>query len=267
MPTDAVQSIEQFRQGLEAAAKDFNLMGMLAGNGPLVGMLPGVPSLAIFQSTGPVTEIAGPLLIFGLFVVLGLLSMFLGCVYLGLIAQQVRDGRIDLLRLGRSVWRYWLSALAFLVLVIATVLIFAIPAGLLIGFAFLMSPAIGLVLSGLVTIVLQLVVMLMILYFFFISDAIVLSEVGPFRALRYSIQVVGKNFWSALMLIVLMFVISIGTTEIWRYISQEPWGPVAGIIGNAYIVSGLTAGRMLFYRNKLASIEESNKLLSGTGNR
>lgn len=255
---DAQQGFEQLRQALEGIASEFNLFSVLAGNGPLLGMLPGVPSLAILKAAGQVTEVTHPLLILMLFVAFALLSVFLGCVYLGLVAQQVRDGKIDLLRLARSVWRYWLSAVAFAALMLGLAVFAGVPAGLFVTAGFFISPAVGLVLSSLVSVLLQLSAMLMILYFFFIGDAIVVSEVGPFRAVANSVRIVMRNFGSAMLLILLIFVISFGTLEIWRYLIREPWGSIAGIVGNAYILSGLTAARMLFYRNKLATITQGS---------
>lgn len=251
------QQAEQLRQSLEIIANHFNLLTLLAGSGPLLAMLPGVPSLGLVESGGPVTEIAQPVLVFLGFVGLFLLGVLLGCFYLALIAQQVRDGKTDLARLVTRVWRYWLKFIAFVALLFGLSILLGIPAGLLITAISMIMPVAGSGLIILLGLCVELAAVMMVLYLFFLADAIVLSEVGLFKAMRNSLAVVMRNFWSVMVLIGLVFIISYGTEMIWQYLLAEPWGAVAGIVGNAYIASGLIAARMLFYKNKLAAIEKA----------
>lgn len=257
--SEAMQGLERMRQGLEAMADQFNLFGVMAGSGPVLGMLPGVPALALAQPVGPTTVLAQPVTIVALVVTIALFGLLLGCVYLGLIAQQVRDGQIDVKRLVRRIWRYWLSSVGFGILAIGAGIVVGVPAGLLVSIASILSPGVGLILSGLIILSAQAIAVLMILYFFFIADAIVLSEAGPLRAVANSLRVVARNFGQTVLLIVLIFVISIGTQEIWRYLSDDSWGALVGIVANGYIVSGLTAARMLFYRNRLVTTERASE--------
>ncbi len=263
--SDLFAEMDQMKQAIEASLSQFNLFSILVGGGPIGGMLPAIPTLNLVASSGPIVEVVSTLAIFGLFVLLGLAGLFLGCIYLGLVAQQVRDGKVDFARLMRRVWRYWLSVLGFVAMVIGFAFVTGVPTGLLISGAFMASPSVGMVLSTLVAVAMQMAAMLMIMYLFFLADAIIISEVGPFRALLNSVRVVVRNFWSALALIGLIILISLGTQEIWRYLSAESWGAIAGIAGNAYIASGLTAARMLYYRDRYAMLEGAVAPVSGGG--
>jgi hypothetical protein len=69
--------------------------------------------------------------------------------------------------------------------------------------------------------------------------------------------VVAKNFWSAIGLISLTLLILTGTQIIWTSISFSSWGVMAGVVGNAYVASGLAAASMLFYRSRLAGLEDN----------
>ncbi|MBI2954999.1 MAG: hypothetical protein HYY30_11835 [Chloroflexi bacterium] len=263
---DAAASIEQLQQTLEAGIGQVNLVRMLGSGGVLAGLVPSVPSLPSLPSLGVATEVTQPLWIAASSVGLGLLGLLLGCVYFGLVAQQIRDGHVSPAKLGRNIWRYWLSALGFIGLLIGLVLFAGLPTGLFLSAAFFVSPTAGLILSSLVALVLQLGAIMILLYLFFVADAIVISEAGPFRAVALSAKVVARNFWAAMGLVLLVLVISIGTQEIWRYLAAEPWGPLAGIAGNGYIASGLTAARMTFYKTRVANIQEGKPAGVGRGN-
>ena len=90
------------------------------------------------------------------------------------------------------------------------------------------------------------------LYLFFAPEAIFISRVGPIQAIRRSVAVVHAGVWSALTLAILVTVILIGMGQLWISLAgQASWGLALGIVGNAYIASGLVAASMLFYRERM----------------
>ncbi|HUX87106.1 MAG TPA: hypothetical protein VMW65_08895, partial [Chloroflexota bacterium] len=100
----------------------------------------------------------------------------------------------------------------------------------------------------------QIIAILLVVYLFFLVDAIVVSQAGPIRATLSSARVVANNFWPSVGFIVLIYVISLGTQVIWTSLSQSPAGTLVAIAGNAYIASGLTAASMLFYQSRVAKL-------------
>jgi hypothetical protein len=93
------------------------------------------------------------------------------------------------------------------------------------------------------------------LYLFFAPDAIFVSRVGPIQAIRRSVAVVHSGVWSALTLAILITVILIGMSQVWIALAgQASWGLALGIVGNAYIASGLVAASMLFYRERMETL-------------
>lgn len=189
---------------------------------------------------------------------LGLAGILLGTWYLGIIAQQVRgrdlDGGEMLARLAPN----WINAasllfggmifcsLAMLPILIVLSLLALISQSLWIGAVLLTGAA------------MQVGIMAAFIYLFFTVDAIVVSGVGPIRAVRNSIAVVNNSFWAAVGLIVASYIILAGTQVIWALLIRQSLGPMPGILGNAYIVSGLTAASMVFYRDRLALVERKN---------
>lgn len=253
---ERVQSFEQLRQGLEAAAEHFNLLSLLVTN---IAVVPSIGFTSQEVAEWVIT-ISQPATIIAVAIVLELVGVLLGVLYLGLLAQQVRDGRIDPLRLARSVWRYWLSIVGFLLIVLGAALFVGVPAGLFAGVMFVISAGLGAGLMAVFATLLNVGLMLAMVYLFFLPDAVVVSEVGPIRAVSNSVKVVAGNFWSAIGLIVITFIIVAGTRVIWEYLSAETWGIVAAMVGNAYIASGLSAASMLFYKTRLAGMRETESL-------
>ncbi|MBI4316898.1 MAG: hypothetical protein HY675_00290 [Chloroflexi bacterium] len=249
---DTVQNLDMVKQTLSAAADRFNLVSLLVTN------IANVPSAGMARAGAAewVVELSQPGQVFGLVVVLELVGLLLGCLYLGLVAQQVRDGGVDLPKLLRKVWRYWLSIVTFLIAVLAFILFVGVPLGIFLGMIYMLSPEFGAMLTVLFMGLAQVAMMLALIYLFFLADAVVVSEVGPFRAVANSVKVVARNFWSALGFIALIYVIGLGTQVIWGYLGEHSWGPVAGIVGNAYIGSGLIAASMQYYRSRLTRLEQ-----------
>ncbi|HVA23647.1 MAG TPA: hypothetical protein VMW62_04570, partial [Chloroflexota bacterium] len=180
-----------------------------------------------------------------------LAGLWLGCLYLGLIAQVVRDGRTDLRLLASAVWRYWRRLVAFLFIVGALLLLAAAPFGLAYAIVSSASPAAGELLAFL----LQIALIWAIVYLFFAVEALLLSDVGPVRAIRLSVRVITGNFWAAVSLIGLTFLISLGLPLAWQLIAANPAGLAVGIIGNAYIGTGVAAAAFLFYQERLERLK------------
>jgi hypothetical protein len=204
-------------------------------------------------------EVATGPAVLGIAIGLVLLGIALACVWLGFIAQQVRDGRVDVPRLGRAAPRYWLAIVAFFALLIALFIAIALPLSALAAVAQLAAPAVGAFLAVFVALGFQLLLFWCVLYLFFFGDAIVVSEVGPVRAALNSVRVVSTHFWSTLGFIIITWVIMSGMGVIWSSLSRAPVGIVVAIFGNGYIVSGLAAASMLFYRNRIARLVESGR--------
>ncbi len=108
------------------------------------------------------------------------------------------------------------------------------------------------------------VMLWMQLYLFFAPDAIFVSQVGPRQAIRRSVAVVRANFWAAVRIVVLITIILLGMGQVWLALaSRAPWGPALGILGNAYIASGLAAASMLFYRERMDALASRRPLVAG----
>ena len=227
-----------------AFAEEANLLGLLS---PASMSLPVVvPLLGIGR--GPFTFVDSV----GLAVLMGLGAMFagavVGSVYRALLAQQAREGELSVRQLPLQ------AAVAFYRVIALAVLLFAAGITVMLPLAFIAAVAslATAAATALMTAVMATIILVAQLYLFFAPDAIFISRVGPIRAIRQSASVVQAGIWSALALAVLITAILIGLGQIWILLaSQASWGLALGIVGNAYIASGLVAASMLFYRERM----------------
>jgi hypothetical protein len=77
-----------------------------------------------------------------------------------------------------------------------------------------------------------------------------MSRAGPLRAIYHSVHVVRRDLAGTLGLLVLSFVIASGLGVIWQRIAATPPGLALAILGSAYVGSGLSAARLVFFRER-----------------
>jgi hypothetical protein len=227
-----------------------NLLSALAPS------LVGVPSLvAALGIRNPLQSIAvtswglASAIFFG--AVLG--GLLLGSLYYASLAASVRGDGFSPFRLLGQTLRASARVVGYLLLLCLLALLFGVPIGVLVWGA----NAISATLASLVFSAVMVGLIWTLLYLSFVPDAIFISQVGPLRAIRNSVAVVRLGFWSAIGLLGLVALVMLGMSRVWLLASEriaEPWGLGLGILGNAYIASGLLAASMSFYRERVEAL-------------
>ncbi len=238
---------DAFLAELRAVGAQADLLGLLAVQVPsLIRLLN--PDSSPILAQRPVLALTGLLTTLTVALLLLIVGLLLTMLYLTPIAQVVRSGNADPRQMPRLAGRAWLRLLLLMVLLVGAGLLVTVPLSVLVGLLSL----VGLNLLPLVGTLLLVGAIWLRVYLFFVIDAIVVSEVGPLRAIQYSIAVVRHNFWSSLGFIVLSYVISLGLARVFELFTQMIIGVPVAIIANAYIASGLAAASMIFYSDRLA---------------
>ena len=223
-------SVEQLRRGEGAAG--FNLLAFL--------ILPG------FGVNGVASIVLG---------------LTLAALFYGLLAQGVRSGRasptsflVDFAQL--AVW-----VIALFVMVVAVV---AFAGGPLIAL-YVATQAMGpqsaaAVVASVLAAILVGVALWTFVYLFFTPSAIYVSKVPPLVAIQNSIRVVRYNFWSAIGLMLLMFLISAGLSVLWQQLaaSVRTAGVPMAIAGHIYISAGLAAAGMTYYKERFERLRPAS---------
>ena len=103
-------------------------------------------------------------------------------------------------------------------------------------------------------------------HLFFAVDAIFVSRAGPLAAIQRSVVLVRRHLWPSVALMLLTWLILAGMGRIWDVVAsslQSPYGVALGILGNAYIASGLIAAGMIFYVQRSEPSVASSTLSHG----
>ena len=182
----------------------------------------------------------------GLLLLLPMVGIGLSAIYFVLIGQQVTGTGYRPERLLVQAWRTWGRLLRFLLLLIGVSLLFGMP---LMALALVLGPS-SEVLSLAVT-ALWVALIWAQFYLFFLVDAMVISDVGPLQAMRNSMAIVRSHMSSTLGLVILVWIITLGMPVIWDRLAESGPGIVVSIFGNAYIMVGLAAASMIYYRDRI----------------
>jgi hypothetical protein len=245
------QASELSRQLLEQTAERLNLLSLLAN-----GLL-GIPSLiagqgpdlsAFVWGSGPVVDVRGLAEALGLAVLLILAGLLIGGIYVGFIGQKVRGEPAP--RFLRRAGRTWLRLVGLSGGLFMAGIAIALPLALLLALLSLFAPGAAAFGASLLLLLGVWVAVWLSLALFFAVPAIILDEVGVSAAIWRSVNIVGRNFWSTIGLILLGFFLNTGFSVIWQRLSATLWGLVVSIIGNAYIGSGLVAATLVFYGDR-----------------
>lgn len=247
----APQQVEQFstqaQEGLEAL-KQFNLSYILAWQMPSLLKEVGGPTAGSIALSVESWQVFLALL--GLLAALSLLG---ACFYRGAIAQFVRgnhfDGAFYLQRLAFN----WGRLTLFFLLFAAALLLVGLPLLVMLSLMETMSSAVASFFTALGVAA----ALWFLFYLFFVQDAIFVGDVGTLRAVHHSFNIVRRNFWPALGLVLLVVLITMGVPLLWKLLVNHKVGLVAAMLGHAYIATGLAAASMVFYRDRLARWQQN----------
>jgi hypothetical protein len=149
-----------------------------------------------------------------------------------------------------AIARTWLRFLAMMVLILGLFLLVLGPLAVLWG----LSEVVGLGLGAILLPIMILLGLGMGLFLIFTPEAIVVAEVGPFRAMYYSVNVVRRNKGQTIGLTAASLIISLGLGEIWQRLASTPPGLMIAVIANAFFAGGIAMAGMIFFNNRLRQL-------------
>jgi hypothetical protein len=241
-PAETMQSIETLQGLLQTAGDSMNLFGVLATGMPtVIGVEPpttNVPRTLFVVNDG--------ILLLGLLALLGLGGVLLMSAYLELMAQPVRK-QTGMSPLIARWFSSFLNLILLALLIGVALMTLMIPVSLVAGVFSLASQELGsfVLLGGL------LLIFWALLYLAFAIPAIFVSRANAPQALLNSIRVFRFNFWSAIGLIFIVYLVRTGFAIVWQFFDNNTWGVVFSVIANAFLSSGLLAAEMLFYNDRM----------------
>ena len=236
-----------------AAADAFDGLGLENNLARLVGLF--VPTLLTwvdrdrFYTLDSATTIAPGTWWLGVATILALLGFgaFVLAAFRVPAAFVLRHQPLRLRTVIGSIVVAWLRfvMLALLVIGIAALLLFpiAVAGGLLL--------VMGIDATPLIASVTGLAIIIALVFLYFAPAAIAVSDVGPLRACYLSFNVVRRNLWPVVGLILSLLLISAGLPSLWLSQADHPIGLLIGAFCNALVSTGLVMASMQFYLDRL----------------
>ena len=271
VPAEMAQMVEPYRQLLVAAGASFNLWWLMDNNPTwLSTALPGLTAPArLGAAPGTIETPAWALLLWAPLVLL--LGVALGSVFLAAVASQLPAPQADAAAAGanpagepesaRPTAGFWLRralrtfvlAALFGLLMVALLMLSSLVLSVVLTPIFILAPQAAVGVASMAALLLGWLAVVAYILLYFVLAAIVSDGVGLWQAMWRSFNVVSRNFWSTLGLVLLLTLILWGFGLIWqRLASVSPLAVLVVILGNAVLITGLTAARLIFYRDRCA---------------
>lgn len=273
LPPELAPAVETYRQMLLAAGASFNLWWLLDNNPTWLRMaLPGLAEPARFTAAPGIIETSSPALLAWALLML-LLGVALGSLFLAAVTSQlpplrageakktaaqlppeepVQDRPAPGFWLKRA-WRTFVLTALFGLLILGLLALTSLLLSVALTAVFLIWPQAGAGAASLAALLVGWLTVVAYILLYFVLAALVSDGVGLRQAIWRSFNVVSRNFWPTLGLVLLVTLILWGFGLIWQRLSAtSPWGVLAAILGNAALITGLTAARLVFYRERSA---------------
>ena len=257
--------VEQAARLFEQFGERFNLLSVLGGfpmfevpsllarHAPTAGSPLGTPQMVSVSSI---------LALFPWWAGLGLLGLSLGFVYLNEIAGQVRDGaglnsrgasdraEMDVENNRDGLRKGMVRFLRFL----------AFAAGLMV-LGLLVVPVWVLMVTLVATVAEPLGILAWVggvgmlsyaaLHLLFVVPGLLLGDRRLLRAIGESILLIHLDLSSVFGFVLLAVVIYEGLSFAWSLPNSDSWALLIGILGNAFVATGLTGAAFIFYRDRV----------------
>jgi hypothetical protein len=246
------QSAQMVQQWFTALGESTNVLTLLSVRAwGLPGMTDSFASAGRQAgATQRVLEIQSWSALAGLVALFGLVSLLLSCLYLALVAQGARDEPPHVVHVLGVTWRCWLRLVALACVVVLAFGAVSVAVIMAASVLTVVSPQLGGIVLSLFTLVTLWFGVYASFILFFGVRALVLDDVGILRAIWSGFNVAHRNMLSALVFVVLINLIQTGLMYIWRLLGGRDLGVLAGMLGNAFVSTGLVMASFVYYRDR-----------------
>ncbi len=186
----------------------------------------------------------------GWWIILSLVGLMIGSLFFTLIAQVTGKEKLPITP-GSLGWVTWQSLLMVIVILVA-IAVLSIPVLVVLGSLTLINPILGqgaLFLGGLLLVWL-------IVPLIFTPHGIFALRLPFIRALATSVQVVRYTYSGTGFFLLLLVVISQGLDTLWQVPKETSWLTLVGIIGHAFVNTGVLAASFVYFRDSLRFVQE-----------
>jgi hypothetical protein len=218
----------------------------------------GIPSLMVSRmpleapaGSPVVLEVPSLTATVGLWLVFTFLGLVFGTLYFFVVERATLNGRIEWSRALRE----WPRASAQVVLLalfwVALMLGLSVPASCLITIVSLSGMGIGRI--GIF--VYSVLIAWLIYHLLFSSHGIFVNQRNAWGSIRDGVRISRMTFMNTFLLFLMIFILSEGLDVLWRVPAESSWLAVIGVIGHAFVATGLLAASFVYYRDANRFVE------------
>lgn len=208
--------------------------------------LPYIVAMSVPLAANNTVQIADSLALFGWIVIINMVTLVASGIFLELARGGVTrrpDWRQVPLRSARTIAMLLLYAL----LLAAVIVLLLIPLTIFVMLLFGVSPAFG----AFVVFIGAGIWLWVGIYIGFTREIMVLSQIGPIRAVQASVRIVRVAFWRTLALLMILLVIAAGSGVIFTGLIGSLIGRIAVVVIGTYLMTGLVLARVRFVQLQL----------------
>lgn len=216
----------------------------------------GVPSLLTMIAPlrsplgdAPIYEMSSFAGVIALWVGLALLGLFLGTLFFSQISSCTSGEKENLTLevIAQQTLNIFLLTLTLIVLI----LFLSVPAFVLLAVLGLLSP----ILAQVAFFILVLFVLWLLLPLFFSPHGIFLFKLNALSSILTSARTVRVTLPATSLFLLILLVIGQGLNLIWRMPPETSWMMLIGILGHAFISTGLIASSFIYYQRDVEWIQ------------
>jgi hypothetical protein len=250
----STESAQMSKEFWSFIAEHFNLL-------TLIRSIPvGIPSLMAGSSPVQIPsgepafmDISSGRSALAIWILMSLVGLFLGTFYYIVVSQVSLNGSVN----WRKAFGQWPGAsvqvIALAVFWVFLFLLITLPASCIISF--LLSVGMPL---GQVTFILLFGFLLWIFFpLLFSAHGIVVYRLNMLASVRHSVMVTRLNLPATSLFFLTLLLISQLLDIIWRWPAEDSWFALVGILGHAFITTGLLAASFIFYRDANQWLQKS----------
>jgi hypothetical protein len=244
MDATARQQIEAIQKLLDQIGQAFNLFSWLSPT--LLGvpsLMAGALELKIPGGMPIIWSVSNLLVYCALFLAFNLIGLALSAAYWDMLAGQVRQEPFSPSRVVTLWWGLFKVALLFIV----TTLFIGLPTMAVATLVALFSMPVAqfIMLMGLSALLWAL------FYLAFTVHGVALRDVPVLRSVQASVYLMRTQFPPTMGLLIVAIMVYIGLGFLWNIPPSDSWVKAAGILGHAFVATGLVTATALYYVDRI----------------
>ena len=255
MPPDFAPMVETAAEQMALLGKGTNLIFALASQ--RLFHVPSILPATDLAGAGKVVQVLSAWGVIGLLLVLSVVGLWLGVLYLSLLARALPIGGagrpVAMGEFLANTFRHWGRVLIFVTVGLLAMIVLLIPLSLVASILMFILP--GAVLG--LTAIGGGLDLLIFIYLYFMVAAIIMDDLAIRAAIRQSLRLVQSSFFRVLGFVAISFMIDVGFSILLGNLTvfQPPVGIILAILLNAFIGTGLAMALLIFYRSQVLLLD------------